>query len=79
MSFVDSIDLLSTHKGVKPSKKKPIFPVNDVLRSYLKKNEREVSMPVSYKDLLNFSTAVSLKDKSGNDTLWKTLFYESPH
>ena len=40
----------------KPSRKKPIFPVTEGLRSYLKHHGREVRLPVSYKDLLNHIT-----------------------
>ncbi len=53
----------------KPSRKKPIFPVNDLLRDYLKQHGREVKLPVSYNDLRLIAYAVPLKDKNGQDTL----------
>ncbi len=34
-----------------PSKKKPYYPINAGMRSYLKKNGREVILPVTYEDL----------------------------
>ena len=55
---------------------KPIYPVNEALRGYLKHHGREVKLPVAYKDLLNFTYSVPLKDKSGKDTLWEKVLYD---
>lgn len=64
----------------KPSRKKPIFPVIDPLRSYLKQHGREVRLPVSYRDLLQHITySVPLKDKHQQDTLWETALYDMRH
>lgn len=64
----------------KPSRKKPIFPVLEPLRNYLKHHGREVRQPVSYRDLLNHITySVPLKDKHGQDTLWETALYDMRH
>lgn len=60
----------------KPSRKKPFFPVNKELRSYLKIHGREISLPVSYKDLLHISYSVPLRDKDGKDTLWEKALYD---
>jgi hypothetical protein len=62
-----------------PSRKKPIFPVNDLLRDYLKQHGREVKLPVSYNDLRLIAYAVPLKDKNGQDTLWETVSYDMQH
>ena len=64
----------------KPSRKKPIFPVNEGLRSYLKQHGREVRLPVSYQDLLlHITYSVPLKDKNQQDTLWETALYDMRH
>jgi len=64
----------------KPSRKKPIFPVTDPLRSYLKHHGREVKLPVSYQDLiLHITYSVPLKDKNNQDTLWETCLYDMRH
>ncbi|HEY8735235.1 MAG TPA: hypothetical protein VIL90_11755, partial [Puia sp.] len=63
----------------KPSRKKPIFPVNDLLRQYLQVHGREVKLPVSYGDLLHVAYGVPLKDKSGKDSLWETVSYDMQH
>lgn len=60
----------------KPSRKKPMFPVNDALRRYLKKNGREVKLPVAYSDLLRYTYSVPLKDKHGKDSLWEKTIYD---
>jgi hypothetical protein len=61
----------------KPSRKKPLFPVQAPLRSYLKHHRREIKLPVSYKDLLHFNYSVPLKDKNGNYTEWENTIYDS--
>ena len=60
----------------KPSRKKPFFPVNKGLRNYLKIHGREISLPVSYNDLLNITYSVPLLDKEGKDTLWEKALYD---
>jgi hypothetical protein len=60
----------------KPSRKKPIFPVNDSLRQYLLKYGREVKLPVSYQDLQRYTYTVPLKDKKGNETAWERATYD---
>ena len=64
----------------KPSKKKPIFPVTEPLRNYLKNHGREVRLPVSYRDLIQHITySVPLRDKNNQDTLWETAGYDMRH
>ena len=57
------------------SKKKPTFPVNELLDSYLKKYNRNVKIAVLYEDLLRFQGSVVLYDKNDVDTLWIRTFY----
>ena len=61
---------------IRPSRRKPIFPVNEKLREYLVQNGREIKLPSAYNDLLNFTYAIPLKDKFGNKTLWETVSYD---
>lgn len=65
------------HAGNKPSRKKPLFPINAELRHYLKAHGRETNIPLSYYDLLEFSHAVPILDKAGRDTLWEKTLYEN--
>ncbi|OQP60826.1 hypothetical protein [Niastella populi] len=60
----------------KPSRKKPMFPVHERLRAYLKNHGREQKLPVSYNDLLRITYSLPLKDKKGNDTYWETVMYD---
>lgn len=55
--------------------KKPVFPVQEPLRQYLLKANREVNIAIDYQDLMRFSNAITLFDRFGNDTLWETLIY----
>lgn len=60
----------------KPSRKKPMFPVQEPLRQYLKVHGREVKLPVSYNDLLRITYSIPLKDKHGKDTHWEKVLYD---
>ncbi len=64
------------HDPEKPSRKKPMFPVSDKLRNYLRQHGREIKLPVSYKDLLRITYAIPVLDKAGKDTLWETVVYD---
>ena len=67
----------NTNQVGKPSRKKPMYPVNARLRQYLKLHGREVKLPVTYENLLNYTWAVPIKDKNGKDTLWEKTSYDS--
>jgi hypothetical protein len=67
---------IDNHEPNKPSRKKPMFPVHEKLRAYLKNHGREVKLPVSYNDLLRITYSLPLKDKKGNDTYWETVMYD---
>ncbi len=60
----------------KPSRKKLLYPVNAELSDYLKRQGREVNLPVSHKDLLRFTWSVPIKDEFGNHTLWEKAIYD---
>lgn len=53
-----------------------MYPINKGLRSYLRHHGREVKLPVSYNDLLNYTFSVPIKDKNGKDTLWEKTIYD---
>ena len=55
--------------------KKPSYPVSAELHEYLIRTNRVTDVPVTYADLLRFENSYSLKDRTGNDTLWETLIY----
>ena len=56
--------------------KKEIFPVSDGLTKYLKIHGRDVPLPISYRDLLNYRYSDSLRDKNGKLTHWETAVYD---
>lgn len=76
MSFAENKNEKESTHGDKPSRKKPMFPVNEALRHYLKLHSREVKLPVAYNDLLRFTYSVPLKDKNGKNTLWEQPLYD---
>jgi hypothetical protein len=59
-----------------PSRKKPMFPIMAALRSYLKEHGREVKIPISYKDLLNFTWSTPVLDRFGKNTYWESVSYD---
>src|SRR5687767_11026198 len=70
------ISNIDNNEPNKPSRKKPMFPVHDRLRMYLKNHGREVKLPVLYNDLLRITYSLPLMDKKGNDTYWETVVYD---
>jgi len=58
-------------------KKKLFYPVTDGLSEYLRSFGRFFDIPVVYEDLHRYSELFPLFDKDGNDTLWKTVHYDS--
>ena len=60
-----------------PSRRKPMYPVNNQLRQYLRVHGREVKLPVTYDNLLNYTWSVAIIDKNGKDTLWERTTYDS--
>ncbi len=76
MSFSDVPNAARLNKNDAPSRKKPFYPINPALRSYLKTNRREVTLPVSYDDLSRITYSVPLLDKNGVDTHWEKASYD---
>jgi len=68
--------IISSGEAEKPSRKKPIFPINDALRQYLVHYSREVKLPVRYRDLQRYTYSVPLKDRQGKDTSWEKVSYD---
>lgn len=64
-------------KTIHISNKKPIYPVHASLQQYLSAYQRDARLPLTYKDLLNFSETAPVLDKQGKDTLWETPLYSS--
>ncbi|MFD2823254.1 hypothetical protein ACFS5M_06210 [Lacinutrix iliipiscaria] len=57
------------------SKKKPAFPITDLLSNYLTDQGRNIKIPIFYDDLLRFQGAVEIFDDQGNDTLWISCYF----
>ncbi|WP_224489382.1 hypothetical protein [Robertkochia flava] len=57
------------------SKKKPSYPVNEMLLGYLERYNRTTKIPIFYDDLLRFSGAVVVYDENDKDTLWIRVYY----
>ena len=66
-----------TEKAPTPhiSKKKIIYGISAPLRSYLRKFDRERSLPVGYADLKRFENTMVVYDKYGKDSLWVSTMY----
>lgn len=57
------------------TKKKPTYPVSEMLSAYLDRYIRRTEIPVSYDDLLRFQGCVTVYDKNDDDTLWVRCYY----
>ena len=60
---------------LKISKKKPSYPVSDMLNTYLSEYNRNIRIPILYDDLLRFQGSVVVYDKNDEDTLWIRVYY----
>lgn len=59
------------------SKKKPTFPISNLLNDYLTEHSRSIKIPIFYEDLLRFHGCVVVYDRNDDDTLWvRTYFSE---
>jgi hypothetical protein len=58
------------------TRKKPTFPVGDLLRGYLRTYKRERELPVTYERLRGFTEVIPLADAAGKPTLWDTVIYD---
>lgn len=66
-----------TSGDIKISRKKIVYPVREPLRRYLRQYGREVRLPLTYTDLLDYQESIPLLDKKDKDTLWETAIYPS--
>lgn len=57
------------------SKKKIPYRIGDKLRRFLHKHGRETAIPIQYQDLARYTSAVTLYDRKGEDTLWLSVYY----
>ena len=57
------------------TKKKPMYPVGEGLRGYLRQYSREFELPITYTRLLEWAEAMPLYGPDGEDTLWRTVIY----
>ena len=58
------------------SKKKHHYRIREELFMYLEDYGRESELPFNYSDLLRHNYSIPLTNKSGEDTLWETVFYQ---
>lgn len=76
MQFSELQNAKLSKEADRPMMKKPIYPVSDGLKRYLKRHGRDVPLPVSYRDLLNYRYSDGLRDKNGKLTHWETAVYD---
>lgn len=57
------------------SKKKPAYPIGELLSAYLTMQGRNIKIPIFYEDLLRFQGAVEIFDQNDKDTLWVSCYY----
>ena len=75
MRFTDIIDANKGQPSFRPIMQKESFPISENLKEYLKQNGRDIELPLLYNDLINYSYADALKDKTGKWTYWENAIY----
>lgn len=68
MTDLDTDEILRTRK-------KPTYPVSLAFSHYLALCGRQLTLPISYSRLEQFSESAPLWDASGQDTLWETVIF----
>lgn len=76
MKFDRIINAKLTAETDKPLMKKDFFPVSEKLQEYLTRYNRDINLPLAYKDLLNYRHTTSLRNKKGKLTHWETAIYD---
>jgi len=76
MQFDKVINAKISNEVDKPLMKKDHFPVSDRLQHYLNLYGRDISLPIAYKELLNYRYSNSLRNKKGKLTHWETAVYD---
>lgn len=76
MQFDKIINAKLSKEADKPIMKKDIFPVSERLQHYLHQYGRDISLPIAYKDLLNYRYSTALRNKKGKLTHWETAVYD---
>ena len=66
----------TTENFYKPSRKKPIYPIQKGLKHYLMRFGRELQLPALYNDLTRFTYTLPIRDKNGKDTFWESAIYD---
>jgi hypothetical protein len=56
-------------------KKKIPYPISACLRAYLRNQEREKQIQITYEDLVRYESSFTLYDRHGKDSLWETALY----
>ena len=76
MQFDKIVNAKISQEADKPLMKKDLYPVSDRLQHYLRLYGRDISLPVAYKDLLNYRYSTALRNKKGKLTHWETAVYD---
>jgi len=76
MQFDKIINAKINNETDKPLMKKDLYPVSDRLQHYLHLYGRDISLPIAYKDLLNYRYSNGLRNKKGKLTHWETAVYD---
>ncbi len=76
MQFDQIINAKIKNDSDQPLMKKNLFSVSDRLQKYLKQYGRDIVLPITYKDLLNYRNTTALRNKKGKLTHWETAVYD---
>lgn len=58
------------------SKKKVIFKIQPVLKNYLASQEREVKLPISFRELMEYEESIPLTNSATDEVQWDEIVYD---
>ncbi len=76
MQFDEIINAKVKNEQDRPQMRKDIFPVSPRLEKYLQQYGRNLKLPFTYRDLLNYRYSTAVINKQGKATHWETAVYD---
>lgn len=75
MQFSQIPNAAISKEADRPLMQKEVYAVSNSLQQYLQQFEKDVPLPISYKELLHYEYSNAIKDEYGKHTHWEKVVY----
>ncbi len=76
MQFSQIINAALSKENDRPLMQKEVYPVSEALQQYLQQYNRDIELPIDYKELFHYQYTNAIKDKNGKHTHWENVVYD---